>query len=112
MTDIIHQMLNSADFMAAMLFCSAAVLGQVSHSVKKWGEGEAPCAFYYLTTSIRRTVGAVFGNVGAMVVFIQSGVLGPMMGLPNGWWAITLFGFMNGFSANSALNRVKKDEGA
>lgn len=110
MRDVLTQAFASPDADAAMLFCAAAILGQIAHSIKKWGEGDAPCAFYYLTNSVRRTIGAAFGNVGCMVVFVQSGVLGPMMGLPNGWWSIVLFGFMQGFAANSALNRAKKED--
>jgi hypothetical protein len=27
---------------------------------------------------------------------------------PNGWWALFLFGFMNGFTADSALNKATR----
>ena len=29
---------------------------------------------------------------------------------PNGWWALLLFGFANGFSADSALNKASREQ--
>ena len=97
---MIQTMLKNPDILAALIFCAAALFGQVLHAIKKWGDGED-----WVLSNLRRTVGAVIGNMVGMVVFIQTGVLAPIMAQPNGLFAIVLFGIYNGFSADSALNK-------
>ena len=101
MNDILKSIFESPDTVAMVVFSSSALVGQGFHLLKKWVDGDAD----WVSTNLRRTVGAVMGNVGGIVVFVQTGVLGPMLSLPNGWWAIAMFGFTNGFSADSALNK-------
>lgn len=100
------QIFDNPDVAAAIIFIIAAGAGQVLHAVKKWAEGEVDCVLDWYRKNARRTVGAVIGNGAGMLIFIQTGVLGPMLQLPNGWWALILFGFMNGFSTDSALNKA------
>lgn len=104
----IKQIFDNPDAAAAIIFCLSAVAGQILHAVKKWADGEVESPIAWITNGLRRSVGAMIGNLGGMIVFIQTGVLGPILALPNGWWAIFLFGFMNGFTADSALNKAKR----
>ena len=100
---MLKDILHSPDVQAAALFCLSACLGQFLHFVKKWAEGQE-----WVLSNLRRTIGAAIGNIGGMVVFIQTGVLGPLMALPNGMFAVAMFGFINGFSLDSALNKGTK----
>lgn len=100
---MIANLLKNPDVLAALIFCAAALAGQVLHGLKKWGDGED-----WMLSNFRRTVGAMIGNIGGMAVFIQTGVLGPLMAVPNGTFALILFGFMNGFTSDSALNKGSK----
>jgi len=109
MSELLSKILASPDVAAAIIFCASASIGQVMHAIKKWGDGEVDSLTGWLTNNVRRSVGAAIGNMGGMLVFIQTGVLGPMLALPNGWWAIFLFGFMNGFTADSALNKANRE---
>lgn len=104
--------LRNPDVVAAMVFCLAAGGGQALHAIKKWAEGTSASLWEWLFGNPRRTVAAVIGNGAGMLVFIQTGVLGPMTGLPNGWWAVLLLGFMNGYTADSALNRAARQANA
>lgn len=104
----IKQIFDNPDAAAAIIFCVSATIGQVMHAVKKWADGEVASPLAWITSGLRRTVGALMGNLGGMIVLIQTGVLGPVLALPNGWWAIFLFGFMNGFTADSALNKTTR----
>ncbi len=97
---MIQTALKNPDALAALIFCAAALGGQVLHAIKKWCDGED-----WVLSNLRRTVGAVIGNMVGMVVFIQTGVLAPIMAQQNGLFAIVLFGIYNGFSADSALNK-------
>lgn len=97
------------DLLAALIFCVAAGAGQLLHAVKKWTDGEATFAGWF-QDSPRRTVGAIIGNGTGMLLFIQTGVLGPIAAQPNGWWALCLFGLMNGFSTDSALNKATREQ--
>ncbi|MDA8260208.1 MAG: hypothetical protein M0Z99_32020 [Betaproteobacteria bacterium] len=96
----IKTILANPDVLAALIFCIAAVIGQMLHAVKKWADGES-----WVLSNFRRTIGAVIGNMVGMVVFIQTGVLGPIMAQPNGLFALILFGVTNGFTSDSALNK-------
>lgn len=87
----------------AILFCLAATLGQVLHAIKKWADGEIDNPIAWWTTNLRRTVSAVIGNLGGMIAFIATGVLDPLT--PG---ALLIFGLMNGFSADSALNKATR----
>lgn len=88
------------DMVAAMIFIASAAAGQILHSVKKWLEGE-----HWACSNVKRTIAAMIGNLSGMIIFIQTGVLAPLMSLPNGTFSIILFGFMNGFAADSGLNK-------
>lgn len=92
--------LKNPDILAALIFCAAAFAGQVLHAIKKWADGEQ-----WILSEPRRTVGAIIGNMVGMVVFIQTGVLAPIMAQPNGLFALILFGLTNGFTSDSALNK-------
>lgn len=111
MNEIYQQISSNADIHAAIVFCVAAAIGQFAHAMKKWGDGEVGSPFEWLTTNLRHTVSAAIGNLGGMILFIQTGVLGPMTAQAEGWWAIFLFGFMNGFSTDSALNKTTPAKG-
>ena len=104
------QLLHSKEVQGALIFCVSAIVGQILHSIKKWADGEISCPLAWLTTGIKRTVSAVIANIAGMLIFIQSGVLGPMLDLPNGSWALFLFGFMQGFSVDSGLNKGIRSE--
>ncbi len=97
---MIQTLLKNPDVLAAVLFIAAAFAGQVLHALKKWGDGEE-----WVLSNPRRTVGAVVGNMVGMVVFIQTGVLAPIMAQPNGLFALVMFGLTNGFTSDSALNK-------
>lgn len=109
---MLKSILSNPDVFATVVFCLAAGAGQLLHAFKKWGEGTVESLGEWLFDNPRRSVAAVIGNLAGMLVFVQTGVLGPMTGLPNGWWAVVLFGFMNGYSADSALNRASKQANA
>lgn len=100
----IAQIFDNKDVAAAIIFCLAAVVGQIMHGVKKSLDGETTCIAWF-RTGLARTLSAVVGNAGGMLMFIQTGVLGTIYQAPNGWWALVLFGLTNGFSADSALNK-------
>lgn len=106
--NVITRIFENPDALAALIFCCSAGVGQIMHALKKWADGDVDSPFAWLTSGLRRTVGAMIGNLGGMIVFVQTGVLGPLLAMPNGWWAIFLFGFMNGFTADSALNKATK----
>lgn len=108
MNGIIDAILGNHDVLAAAVFCLAAAFGQLLHAVKKWADGTTDSAFGWLASNLRHTVSAVIGNGAGMLVFIQTGVLGPIAAQPNGWWALCLFGFMNGYTADSALNKATR----
>lgn len=105
----LKQVFDNPAVAAAVIFCVAAALGQLLHAVKKWTEGEVECVWSWISSSPRRTVGALLGNATGMLVFIQTGVLEPIYQAPNGWWALILFGMTNGFSADSALNKATRN---
>lgn len=104
----IKQIFDNPDVAAAIIFCLSALPGQVLHGIKKWADGEVDCILSWYTQNGRRTVSALIGNAAGMLIFIQTGVLTPIYQAPNGWWALVLFGFMNGFSADSALNKAQR----
>lgn len=99
---------SNPEIIAAVIFCAAAIIGQICHALKKWAADEVDTPALWFTTGVKRTIAALAGNIGGMLVFIQTGVLSPMLTQPNGWWAIFLFGFLNGFSADSGLNKATK----
>jgi hypothetical protein len=95
---------------AAGLFIAAAIAGQLGHGVKQSLEGETSCVDWF-RRDFRRTLAAMIGNVFGMIIFIQTGVLGPMLELgPKGFFAIILFGLSNGFSptARSTSRRARR----
>jgi hypothetical protein len=99
------QIFESPDAVAAGLFIASAIAGQLAHGIKQSLEGETSCVEWF-RRDFRRTLAAMIGNVFGMIIFIQTGVLGPMLELgPKGFFAIILFGISNGFSSDSALNK-------
>lgn len=96
---------NNPDVAAALLFCVTAVGGQVLHAIKKWGDGEVECIADWFRTGIRGTVSAMIANVAGMLLFVQTGILTAIYQAQHGWWALILFGFMNGFTSDSGLNK-------
>jgi hypothetical protein len=105
---MLKSIIDNPEVLAALIFCFGAGFGQLLHAIKKWSDGAVDSPIFWLTVDKRRTVGALIGNGAGMLIFIQTGVLGPIMVQPNGWWALFLFGFMNGFAADSALNKATK----
>lgn len=99
----IQAILNDKTTINAVIFCLAAALGQVLHAVKKWADGEVNNPLDWITNSLRHTVSALIGNMGGMIAFIATGVLDPMT--PG---ALLIFGLMNGFTADSALNKATR----
>ena len=95
--------LNDKTVINAIIFCLAAFLGQVLHAVKKWADGEVSNPLDWITISARHTTSAILGNLGGMIAFISTGVLEPMT--PG---ALLIFGLMNGFTADSALNKATR----
>jgi hypothetical protein len=99
------QIFQSPDAIAAGLFIASAIAGQLGHGVKQSLEGETTCVDWF-RRDLKRTLAAMIGNLFGMIIFIQTGVLGPMLELgPKGFFAIILFGISNGFSSDSALNK-------
>jgi hypothetical protein len=94
-----RQIFDNPEVAAAILFCVSAIAGQLLHGVKQSLAGEARCIDWF-RKDLRRTAAAMIGNAGGMLVFIATGVLGAVYQAPNGWWALLLFGFSNGFSAD------------
>lgn len=95
--------LSDKTFSNAVLFCIAATAGQILHAIKKWAAGEVDNPLQWLTTNLRSTINAAIGNLGGMIAFIATGVLDPLS--PG---ALLIFGLMNGFSADSALNKATR----
>lgn len=106
--EIIQSIFSNNDFVAATIFCIGATLGQIFHGIKKWAEGTVDTFSGFMTGNAKRTVSSAISNLGGMLIVVQTGVLGPMITLPNGWWAIFMFGLTNGFSIDSAVNRAAK----
>jgi len=101
----IKQIFDNPAVAAAVIFCVAAVIGQIMHGVKKSLDGEVSCIEWF-SKGIGRTLSAMIGNGGGMLLFIQSGALETVYQGQNGWWHLILFGLMNGFAADSALNKA------
>ena len=102
------QIFDKPQVAAALLFCMGAIGGQVMHAIKKWADGEVDCISAWLLGNPKRAVSAAIGNGAGMLIFIQTGVLGSIYQTPDGWWALCLLGFMNGFTADSALNKATR----
>lgn len=83
-----------------IIFCLAALLGQILHAVKKWADGEADNPWNWLRTNPKRTVSALIGNAIAMFYFVTSGALTGMTGT-----SLIVFGVMQGVATDSALNK-------
>ncbi len=107
---MIKDIISNPNVIATVVFCIAAAIGQFIHAVKKWADGEVGTPLDWITKDARHTFSAILGNLGGMLVFIQTGVLGPIAAQPDGWWAVVMFGFMNGFTADSALNKSTRQE--
>ena len=104
MRALIDQVLNDRATINAVIFCLAAGLGQVLHAIKKWADGEVESPLAWITERARSTISAVIGNLGGMVALVSTGVLDPMT--PGG---LIIFGLMNGFTADSALNKATRN---
>lgn len=103
MNATLQAILNDTTTINAIIFCLAAALGQVLHAVKKWADGEVDNPLEWVTQSARHSVSAMIGNLGGMIAFVATGVLDPMT--PG---ALVIFGLMNGFTADSALNKASR----
>ena len=99
----LQAILNDKTTINAVIFCLAAALGQVLHAVKKWADGEVSNPLDWITQSARHSISALIGNMGGMIAFIATGVLDPLT--PGG---LIIFGLMNGFTADSALNKATR----
>lgn len=99
----IQTILNDKTTVNAIIFCLAAGLGQALHAAKKWADGEVENPLDWLTQNVKRSVSALIGNMGGMIAFIATGVLDPMTPGP-----LVIFGLMNGFTADSALNKATR----
>src|SRR4051812_30595680 len=104
----LSQIFDNKDFAAVLMFAISALVGQLWHGVKKSLEGDVSCVGWF-TNNLPRTIGAAMGNIGGVAVVASSGVLGAVMAHPNGWWALCLFGFMNGLGFDSTLNKATRD---
>lgn len=99
----IQAILNDKATINAIIFCFAAGLGQALHAIKKWADGEVENPLDWLTVSARHSISALIGNMGGMIALVATGVLDPMT--PGG---LIIFGLMNGFTADSALNKATR----
>lgn len=104
-----HQIFDNHDTAAAVLFGLAAMLGQVMHGIKKGLDGDnGMTCVQWFRIGARRTLSAMLGNFMGYIIVLQSGILTAIYEANNGWWALLLFGVMNGFSADSAINKATK----
>jgi len=99
----IQAIMNEQSTINAIIFCLAAAVGQVLHAIKKWADGEVESPLDWITQRARSTISAVIGNMGGMIAFVATGVLDPMT--PG---SLIIFGLMNGFTADSALNKATR----
>ena len=96
MIEATQRLLADPSVLHAAVFCAAAIAGQVLHALKKWSEGEQ-----WLLGNLRRTVGAVIGNLTAMAGFISTGTLTDIPALGT----VIALGVFMGLSADSLLNK-------
>lgn len=97
--------LKDPSIMNAVLFCGAALLGQLLHAIKKWAEG-----YDWITSNPRQTVAAVIGNMTGMAGFISTGALDEITKIGT----LIFLGVFMGLSADSVLNKGSRqvwDEG-
>ena len=105
-----QQIFDNKEFVAAVLFAWSALIGQMFHAVKKSLEDDMDC-IHWFRSDFRRSVAAMIGNFFGVVIFVQSGVVVDVFTGPHGgWWGVILFGLMNGFSADSALNKAQREQ--
>ena len=84
----------------AGIYVASAIAGQLFYAVKQWADGANDAILDQFLSNPRRTVGAVIGNLTAMVAVIA--VL-PLADMPVSAAVIT--GFLQGISADSVLNK-------
>ena len=93
-------LLKDQQVVNALIFTLAAGAGQLLHAIKKWSDGEA-----WVLANLRRTVGAVIGNLTGIIGFITTGALD---GMKVG--ALIALGIFMGLSADSILNKGSRAE--
>ena len=98
MTDAAQTVLKDPSVLNAIVFCVAAVGGQVLHAVKKWSDG-----FDWIFANPRRTVGAIIANLTGMVGFVSTGALDNVS-----LGTVIALGIFMGLSADSVLNAGKQ----
>ena len=93
---MIQSILKDPSVANSVLFCAAAVAGQLGHAVKKWTEGES-----WILSNWKRTVGAVLTNIVGMAGFVSTGALDEITKVAT----IIALGLFMGFSSDSAINK-------
>lgn len=96
MNQAIQTVLKDPSVLNSVVFCVAAVAGQILHGIKKWTEG-----YIWVTANPRATVGAVIGNLAGMAGFISTGALDDITKIATVMW----LGLFMGLSADSVLNK-------
>ncbi len=86
-----------------VLFCLAALVGQLLHGVRQWLAGETAAPFEWFTTHLRATFAALIGNIGIAVGAISLLPIDHMTA-----WASVFAGFLGGFSSDALLNKGKR----
>lgn len=99
MNQAIQTVLKDPSMLNSVVFCVAAVAGQILHAIKKWTEG-----YVWVTSNPRATVGAVIGNLAGMAGFISTGALDDITKIATVMW----LGVFMGLSADSVLNKGSK----
>ena len=94
--------------LAPLIFCLAATAGQVAHGVNTWANKETETILGWFTGDRRHTIAALMGNAATMIGFIQTVNLAAIYAADNGWWALLVFGFGQGWFVDSALNKRRQ----
>lgn len=99
MNQAVQTVLKDPSILNAVVFCIAALAGQILHAVQKWTQG-----YKWVLSNPRATVGAVIANLTGMVGFIGTGALDEITGIAT----VIALGLFMGLSADSVLNRGTK----
>ena len=96
MIDTAQSVLKDPSVLNAVVFCIAALGGQVLHAVKKWSDG-----YDWVFSNPRRTIGAIVANIGGMAGFVATP--GALSGMQLG--TLIALGIFMGLSADSVINK-------
>ena len=96
MNTAVQTVLKDPSVLNAVVFCIAALSGQILHAVKKWADG-----YQWVLSNPRATVGAVIGNLAGMVGFVSTGALDEITKIGT----VIALGIFMGLTADSVLNR-------